>query len=61
VVTVVLTLRKELWIVYFGMKGERMRYCVVDGTVGRRVNLCSREKKMNIYTWIKSEEMKRKK
>lgn len=35
VVIVVLTLRKALWIVYFGMKGERTRNSVVEGTSGK--------------------------
>ena len=32
-VTVVLTLRKELWIVYLGVKGDATRSWVVEGTV----------------------------
>lgn len=32
-VTVVLTLRYVLWIVYLGVKGESTRSCVDDGTI----------------------------
>lgn len=31
-VTVVETFRYELWIVYEGVKGDRSKNCVVDGT-----------------------------
>jgi len=59
VVTAVLTLKKELWIVYFGVKGERMRYCVVDGTVVVSSTDAPRIRDKPIITWIKAEEMER--